>query len=575
VNDVDAPSFDVAICGGGLAGLSLARQLRLELPDISVVLLDRHVAPLPEATWKVGESTVEFGSHYLADQLRLRSNLDERHLRKLGLRFFFPGGDNFETRPEFGLRQFASLPTYQIDRGILENDLRAIVHGDGVCLIEGARVTKLEINAGETAHRINFVELAQDKQRTLTCRWLVDASGRRQLIQRQLDLRKQAAGHPCSAAWFRVPGRVDVEDLPSGRNESWVSRVPGKIRYLSTNHLCGPGYWVWLIPLSSDNTSVGIVARSDMHEFEAFNSPDRARNWLAGNEPDLARLTAGAKMLDFKAIRNYSYSSARVYSEDRWACVGEAAFFSDPFYSPGTDLIAVANTQVSDLIARDRSDRLSAGKISEYSSAIIGLNDELTQSIQDGYAYLGDEIVSLARSVWDIAAAWGHLCPQIYNRTYIDEPLQAAMRGAGAPPVFLLSTKLRSLLAEWLRLRSEHGGRLTYHFFDYLDQSWLSELRQASLRKFDSAGDFAEQYKANKLLLEELVMALYLLAIDDLYPDMLERLKQVPSFNIRKLTLDPKAWQSMAPNAAGSERRNFRRIYDEIRIHLSSAHISD
>ncbi len=31
-------------------------------------------------------------------------------------------------------------------------------------------------------------------------------------------------------------------------------------RWLSTNHLCGPGYWVWLIPLASGSHSVGIVA---------------------------------------------------------------------------------------------------------------------------------------------------------------------------------------------------------------------------------------------------------------------------------------------------------------------------
>jgi flavin-dependent dehydrogenase len=31
--------YDVAICGSGLAGLTLARQLKLNMPDISIVFL--------------------------------------------------------------------------------------------------------------------------------------------------------------------------------------------------------------------------------------------------------------------------------------------------------------------------------------------------------------------------------------------------------------------------------------------------------------------------------------------------------------------------------------------------------
>ena len=31
------------------------------------------------------------------------------------------------------------------------------------------------------------------------------------------------------------------------------------VRKLSTNHVCGQGYWVWLIQLSSGPISIGIV----------------------------------------------------------------------------------------------------------------------------------------------------------------------------------------------------------------------------------------------------------------------------------------------------------------------------
>jgi hypothetical protein len=71
----DGKSFDVVICGGGLAGLLLARQLRRDLPELSVALVERVARPLPDACHKVGESSVELGSQYL---------------ERLGLRDFVP-----------------------------------------------------------------------------------------------------------------------------------------------------------------------------------------------------------------------------------------------------------------------------------------------------------------------------------------------------------------------------------------------------------------------------------------------------------------------------------------------------
>src|SRR5690606_21900962 len=91
-NKSSTATFDVVICGGGLAGLTLARQIRQQLPTLRVALVDRDVRPLPEATWKVGESSVEIGSQYF-ESLGLSEYLLEHQLVKFGLRFFPGGGD--------------------------------------------------------------------------------------------------------------------------------------------------------------------------------------------------------------------------------------------------------------------------------------------------------------------------------------------------------------------------------------------------------------------------------------------------------------------------------------------------
>ena len=71
---------DVCILGAGMAGLTLARQLQLTAPELSITLLEHRCFPAPEATYKVGESTVEIASHYLASTLGLREHLEECQL---------------------------------------------------------------------------------------------------------------------------------------------------------------------------------------------------------------------------------------------------------------------------------------------------------------------------------------------------------------------------------------------------------------------------------------------------------------------------------------------------------------
>src|SRR5438552_2963343 len=80
--------YDVAILGGGIAGLTLALQLKKARPTISILVVEKQPHPVPEAAHKVGESTVEISGHYLRDVLGLGEHLQAQHLNKYGLRMF-------------------------------------------------------------------------------------------------------------------------------------------------------------------------------------------------------------------------------------------------------------------------------------------------------------------------------------------------------------------------------------------------------------------------------------------------------------------------------------------------------
>lgn len=63
---------DVVIPGGGLAGLTLALQLKRVRPQTSIPVAEKHAEPAPEATFKVGESTVEIGAYYYSHVVGLQ-----------------------------------------------------------------------------------------------------------------------------------------------------------------------------------------------------------------------------------------------------------------------------------------------------------------------------------------------------------------------------------------------------------------------------------------------------------------------------------------------------------------------
>ncbi|MGB9370037.1 MAG: FAD-dependent monooxygenase [Xanthobacteraceae bacterium] len=442
--------YDVAILGGGLAGLTLAIQLRRAVPQARILVVEANRFPVPEAAHKVGESSVEIGAHYFDSVLGFRPHMDQRQLRKMGLRFFFPYGDNSDLAKRVEIGPFANhvlpIPTYQIDRGRFENMLAVQASKEGAGVVDDCRVIGIDIQQGDTPHEIQLRRGGQEHR--VKARWVVDGMGRPGFLRRKLGLARPSE-HDVNAAWLRITVPINLEDWSD--DPEFRGRMLSSFRQYSTNHLVGRGYWVWLIRLASGSTSVGIVADPRYHPLNEFNSRDRFIDWLDKNEPLVGRLVRERRdgILDFLALKKYAHTTSQIYSQDRWALIGDAGLFTDPLYSPGSDFVAMGNTLVTDMVRHDLSGGDLTEKVEFYNWFYLDfLYDTAIRVFQDQYGILGNAQVWIAKVIWDLVWYWATLGLIFFHNKIDDQEFLRSIRQE-LIHIQVLQRKTQDFLRSW------------------------------------------------------------------------------------------------------------------------------
>lgn len=385
-------SHDVIILGSGMAGSTLAAILAKQ--GASVLLIDGATHP----RFAVGESTTLY-------TLKLYRLLARRYdVPELEPLTSYEGcrtaiGPTSGTKRHFGfIRHEEGKEPDPAEFNQFSPPSRVLQTGHLFRQDTDAYLFHTAIRYGCEALQafpVEEVELADDHVAVVgrngerhTGRYLVDASGFRSPLARQLGLREgpEALKHHSRSMFTHMIGvrptdeclRVGPEDAPP---IPWVQ---------GTMHHVFERGWFWSIPFNNAPgslnplISVGLTLDERLYPKPEGMSPEEEFRRFAARFPAVERLFKDARTVrPWISAGRIQYSSSQTVGH-RWCLMSHAAGFIDPLYSRGlTNTGEVINSlawRLLEALAEDDFDEQRFGYVDRLQKGLVRYNDELVNS---------------------------------------------------------------------------------------------------------------------------------------------------------------------------------------------------
>jgi len=331
---------DALVVGGGPAGSTAASWLARA--GHRVVLLERDRFP----RFHIGESLLASVNDVFreigADALIRSAGFPEK-----GGATFMPADGSIERYLDFSTAPDVPTPqTWQVPRATFDQLLLRHAAASGADVRERHRVLDAAFDAdGVTATVQRADEEPSGAPFALRARVLVDASGRGSLLSRKFNLRVDEPRLANVAVFSHYSG-VPRQD----------GRRSGDIRIVARRDMG----WFWLIPISGELMSVGVVLpRATFAPFGRLEHADALERAIA-DTPAVAQLLANARReWPVRVEKDFSFGS-RTYAGDRWLLAGDAGSFLDPVFSTGVAIALESGLEA----ARAADSGLRAGDLS-------------------------------------------------------------------------------------------------------------------------------------------------------------------------------------------------------------------
>ncbi len=240
--------------------------------------------------------------------------------------------------------------TWQVPRADFDNTMAQEVIRKGIDLEFESEVVEVNFE-GKNSRTI--VKDKEGNLKEIHAKFIIDSSGYGRVLPRLLDLDTPSKLDPHSSIFAHVKD---------------VNRPEGEEGTLISFDILETQVWLWVIPFSNGNTSVGVVGPTDFVNALSTNKDNREalNNAIKLSDYYIKRFGNVDFLFEPVKLENYSRSVKKMYG-DGFALTGNSSEFLDPVFSSG-----VAFATESGMLAAKLYLKESKGEIVNWEQEFTG-----------------------------------------------------------------------------------------------------------------------------------------------------------------------------------------------------------